>query len=92
MRLLFLVAVYLKFTFAQYSYNVDFVFYLHNALCFIYTKFCVIFTQSFVFYLHKVLCLCRAKRLTKPQIPCQIVKKIFAKVQNTHRTNTRFAE
>ena len=53
-------------------------------LCFTYTMFCVLLTQSFVF--------ASAKRLTKPQIPCQIVKKIFVKVQNTHRTNTRFVE
>ena len=33
MQLLFFVAVYLKFTFAQYSYDVYFVFYLHKVLC-----------------------------------------------------------
>ena len=25
-------------------------------LCFVYTKFCALFTQSFVYYLHNVLC------------------------------------
>ena len=76
MQLLFFVAVYLKFTFAQYSYDVYFVFYLHKVLCFTYTKFCVY----------------PCKKAHKTANTLSNCEKIFAKVQNTHRTKTRFAE
>ena len=68
-------------------------------LCFTYTMFCVLFTQSFVFYLYKVLCFTYTKfcvyavqKAHKTANTLSNREKNFAKVQNIHCTNTRFAE
>ena len=53
-------------------------------LCFIYTMFCVLLTQCFVFMPYK-----KTHKTANTLSNC---KKIFAKVQNIHCTNTRFAE
>lgn len=57
---------------------------LAQSFVFIYTKFCVLFTQSFVFMPCK-----KAHKTANTLSNCE---KIFAKVQNTHRTNACFAK